>query len=97
MLWGCWGQDSHRGWHPSWCERRAGTLKGFPHGGRHVAERREGSAKRGGKWATRTSRSHAKWSRGSVGAVRVAVGSHLLLLSPLGSSVLEPDLGRGNN
>jgi hypothetical protein len=53
----------------------------------------EGTAGSGGGERTHgTAGSEAEAGWRAVGTVGVAVGSHLLLLAPLGSAVLEPDL-----
>ena len=66
------------------------TLEGFPDVGRHVAEGGEGSPDGGRESSCRTSSEPHRGS--SVRGVGMAVRSHLLLLPPLGPSVLKPNL-----
>ena len=70
----------------------ARALKRLPDAGGHVAQAGEGAAHAGGQ-LTRPRRGearHGPW--GAVGGVGVTIGAHLLILPPLGASVLEPDL-----
>ena len=66
------------------------TLEWLPDVGSHVAEGGEGTTNGGRESSCWTSSEPD--SRGSVGTVGMTVGADLLLLPPLGPSVLEPDL-----
>ena len=70
----------------------ARAIKRLPEAGGHVAQAGEGPAHAGGKL---TSPRRGEAGHGPGGAIRgvgVTIGAHLLILPPLGASVLEPDL-----